>query len=269
MPTATGTNICYETTLPVELGDNPNRPRPGRDWLANPYRVHQRIMWALDGRTAENRPLFRIYRDRVIVRTNTPPDWKRAFLTPPYEAPFLLLNGEVPEAEPREPDLRKDACYWFDILFCPLQHTPPGEIIGETKAGKPKRKRGKRLVKVVRDDSGRIDEQATREKQLEVFIKRLADTGFEPVADNSVFVMDRFLLRASKGKWSDTKETHGVTSSGRKKRVPPMQAHVALTTGQLKVTDSKAALSTLMTGIGPAKSLGCGMLVLGNVAESA
>lgn len=268
MPTATNTGTCYETTLHVDLGDNPHRPRPGRDWLANPYRIHQRIMWALDGQSAENRPLFRIYRDRVMVRTTTPPNWQQAFLTPPHAAPFLLLNSRIPEAQPQVKELHEGACYWFDILFCPPHHTPPGRVIGKTNCGKPKRERGKRIGKVVRDDEGRVDEQATRAKQLEGFVKHLANTGLEPASANSIFVMDRFLLRASKGQWSDVRETHGPTRSGRKRRVPVMQAHVALITGQLRVADPEAAFRTLLNGIGPAKGLGCGMLILGNPVQN-
>ena len=34
------------TMLTVDVGDDPNKPRPGRNWLKNVYRVHQRLSMA-------------------------------------------------------------------------------------------------------------------------------------------------------------------------------------------------------------------------------
>jgi len=36
----------YLSCLLVDVGDNPDRPRPGRRWLRNPYHVHQRLCMA-------------------------------------------------------------------------------------------------------------------------------------------------------------------------------------------------------------------------------
>jgi hypothetical protein len=36
----------YLSCLLVDVGDNPDRPRPGRRWLEQPYRVHQRLAMA-------------------------------------------------------------------------------------------------------------------------------------------------------------------------------------------------------------------------------
>lgn len=267
MTTATDTSTFYETTIHVDLGDNPHRPRPGRDWLANPYRVHQRIMWAIDGQTSENRPLFRIYRDRVIVRTAGQPDWAKAFTTPPFIAPFLLQNGEVPEPQPTELQLKKGDTFWFDMLYCPPHHTPPGQVLGQTSNGKPQRNRGKRVPLLVRDSSGRVDEFATRQKQLDKFLAHLQDSGFAPADGNSVAVLDRFRLRASKGKWAGRSESQDAAATDKTKRGAAMEATVAVIAGRLTVTEPEAALRTLLAGLGPAKSLGCGMLVLGSTCS--
>jgi len=36
----------YLSSLLINIGDNPDRPRPGRAWLRNRYRVHQRLCMA-------------------------------------------------------------------------------------------------------------------------------------------------------------------------------------------------------------------------------
>ena len=36
----------YQSTLMINIGDNPDRPRPGRLWLRNIYHVHQRLWMA-------------------------------------------------------------------------------------------------------------------------------------------------------------------------------------------------------------------------------
>ena len=38
--------MMFLSTLLVDVGDNPDRPRPGRSWLHNVYRVHQRLCMA-------------------------------------------------------------------------------------------------------------------------------------------------------------------------------------------------------------------------------
>ena len=71
----------------------------GRTWLANPYRVHQRLLMAFpDGKS--ERLLFRIEAGRtpprIIVQSSLPADWDRAFL----DHPVLLGRTEQKEASP-------------------------------------------------------------------------------------------------------------------------------------------------------------------------
>lgn len=243
--TATST-LFHETEIFVDLGDNPHRPRPGRDWLANPYRVHQRIMWAIEDIKQDERPLFRIYRDRVQVRTQGEPDWRKAFFTLGREASFMLAEkNEAPQVKVREFDLKAGQRYWFDILFCPPCHSAPGETIGTTAGGKPKRRRGKRIPCIVRNANGRVDEAATRTQHLASFRERLSGSGF---AFQTGFVMDRLRILADKGRHEKQK----------------MQIEASLITGQIEVTNPDLAAATLLIGLGTGKALGCGMLILGN-----
>lgn len=85
----------YLSQLLINVGDNPDRPRPGRLWLRNIYHVHQRLCMAF------------------------PSDWRRnndrPFLEPFKESDFPLLrnpNGNPPEPRHsflfRIDDLTKD-----------------------------------------------------------------------------------------------------------------------------------------------------------------
>lgn len=44
----------YLSTLLIDTGTNPDRPRPGRLWLRNRYRVHQRLCMAFPSRQRAN-----------------------------------------------------------------------------------------------------------------------------------------------------------------------------------------------------------------------
>ena len=49
----------YLSCLLIDVGDNPDRPRPGRLWLRNRYRVHQRLCMAFPyPQTKANDPAF-------------------------------------------------------------------------------------------------------------------------------------------------------------------------------------------------------------------
>ena len=120
----------FISTLLIDVGGNPDRPRPGRLWLRNPYRVHQRLCMAFpsvrrkngdpemlhpyapedfaDGHVhvrrndPEKKPagfLFRIDPMAgggaiILVQSAIQPDWEYAF----RNAGFLLA---APPSEPR------------------------------------------------------------------------------------------------------------------------------------------------------------------------
>jgi CRISPR system Cascade subunit CasE len=78
-------------------------PRPTsrgiQRWLANPYRIHQRICLAFDD---PRRLLFRLEqrpRTRLLVLSPGFPDWERAF------ASFPTLLAGLPRSQPFEPSL--------------------------------------------------------------------------------------------------------------------------------------------------------------------
>lgn len=98
----------YLSLLLVDGGTNPDRPRPGRLWIGNAYRVHQRLAMAFPDSPHETGTgaashvergkgagvLFRIEAGRVegprvLVQSEERPDWDRAFAN----ALFLLRAG--------------------------------------------------------------------------------------------------------------------------------------------------------------------------------
>jgi CRISPR system Cascade subunit CasE len=131
----------FLSLLHVNVGDDPERDQPGRQWLRDIYRVHQRLWMAFpDGaRRAEDpnflgpwdgpaipdpKPtrreagfLFRIERDgcpRILVQSAQRPDWEYAF----QNAPYLLASD--PDRRPRvrefDPAPRRRQAYRFRLL---------------------------------------------------------------------------------------------------------------------------------------------------------
>jgi len=82
-------------------------------WIANPYRVHQRLMMGCDG---EPRLLFRIEEQsqpiKIIVQTKQEPDWEAAF------DDFPVLTG-LSEHKFFDPLLVKGGAYRFRLLANP------------------------------------------------------------------------------------------------------------------------------------------------------
>ncbi len=120
----------FLSRLLIDLGDNPDRPRPGRLWLRNIYHVHQRLCMAFpsESRKADDRDflkpfnpeefgngqvhverkadsgfLFRIdphpskARAVILVQSAVRPDWDYAFRNAGY---LLAAPSEVKDYDP-------------------------------------------------------------------------------------------------------------------------------------------------------------------------
>ena len=74
----------FLSCLLIDIGDNPDRPRPGRIWLRNLYHVHQRLCMAFpsDPRKTDDRD-FLALTSRRISRSNVIwPTKRKPMLTP-------------------------------------------------------------------------------------------------------------------------------------------------------------------------------------------
>jgi len=91
-----------------------NRSRIAVHWLANPYRVHQRLKMAFEG---GERLLYRIEETpdgtQILIQSDVPPDWEAAFAT------FAVL-GRSPEHKRFEPHLAEGRCHRFRLLANPI-----------------------------------------------------------------------------------------------------------------------------------------------------
>jgi len=127
----------YLSTLLIDTGDNPDRPRPGRLWLRNIYHVHQRLSMAFPSRkkiSADERFLkpydpedferpkflFRIesgVRDHatrtvILVQSELQPNWDYAF-----QNASGLVDGW--QYRPLVVDARKASRFRFRLLANP------------------------------------------------------------------------------------------------------------------------------------------------------
>ena len=131
----------FLSLLHVNVGGDPDHPAPGRKWLGDIYRVHQRLWMGfceahrrtedkffLDTWTIPEVPdskpkrqesgfLFRVERDgnpRILIQSVERPDWDYAF----QNAPYLLATD--PDRQPKiiefDPSPRADEMYRFRLF---------------------------------------------------------------------------------------------------------------------------------------------------------
>ena len=64
----------YLSNLLIDVGDNPDRERPGRKWLRNIYHVHQRLCMAFpsDWRLKEDAPFLEPFKDEDFPLLRNP-----------------------------------------------------------------------------------------------------------------------------------------------------------------------------------------------------
>lgn len=236
----------YRSSLLIDVGNNPDRLRPGRLWLRNRYHVHQRLCMAFPSasrkaddvdfltpfkpdefgngqvhvrRAAGSGFLFRIDplpngRVMILVQSAIEPDWGYAF----HNADYLL--AAPPEVKPFEPRFSKGQCLRFRIAGNPTRrlskHSPDAK---EESIGK--------RVPVPTDQL--IDWLARRAESAGFFIQRDATT-----------LQPGYIYMNKNGKGQRLRSV--------------------LFDGLLHVTDSDAFRQALVCGIGSGKAFGFGLL---------
>lgn len=216
----------YLSAIPVETGNDPNRIWPGKRWVSNPYRVHQRLCMAFDGKD-EERILFRIdgpartrrgLRPRVLVQSTQEPNWDAAF----GNAPFLIVGG----------DLRVKP---YDPAFA------PGQVLRFRLRANPTKKQ-----KAEGRKNGARVGLTTEEDRLAWLQRKAEQGGFALLRDSLTMVAE------------------GRQYSRRSRQIDPnghVHVHQAvLFDGLLRIEDGEAFRAALAGGIGPAKAYGFGLL---------
>lgn len=236
----------FLSQLLVNMGDDPDKPRPGMAWIKQTYRVHQRIWmafpddqrvnadpfflgeWSTGGAKPQRSDagfLFRIEPDRptrILVQSIQKPNWKYAF----QNAPYLL--SEPPAEREFDPDYRPGQRFRFRLVMLMVK----------------RRSKNHRLQ----------DPQAP----LEVPIRCLVDDKPDPE-----FTAWRDRLHEASG-------VHGFEVNDL--RIQPNRSlrmkdklnsfNAALFDGALTCTDSDRLKSAVINGLGRGKAFGMGLLSL-------
>jgi CRISPR system Cascade subunit CasE len=262
----------YLSHLMIDVGDNPDRPRPGRLWLRNIYHVHQRLSMAFPTREqrAEDprflrpfdppgfgRPrfLFRIDntieqdcpRAIILLQSDRRPDWDYAFQNARM---FLAAEPEIREYNPAFPP---GAEFRFRIR------------VNLSKKGK-KSKNGDDLRKPREgtDRKGRAKDQGKRvslnwdkdSKPEDVIVPWFANKGWVKLEEQKE-PRQAFELRACNVVQIGWVTAYRPNTKSKEER---MKFRSALLEGTLRVTDPPAFAQAIASGIGPAKAFGFGLL---------
>lgn len=242
----------YVSHLLINVGDNPDRPRPGRLWLRNVYHVHQRLCMAFPApHQRVNDPefirsydpagfdagrfLFRVDnaihrgdpRSVVLVLSAAEPDWGYAFLNA-----RMFLAAE-PEMRQFEPKFAVGDKYRFRIRVNLSKKS--SKYRGNPKLGKDGREHteGKRVALTWNED------QYPEDVIVPWFTEKGARSGFEV---RQCEVLQIGWVNA----WPSTKKA--------------MKFRSALIEGRLEVKDAGLFSNAVVTGIGSAKAFGFGLL---------
>ena len=233
----------YLSVLKVNAEGNPNLPRHGRDWLKNPYEVHQRLCLAFPAFKRDDKGnriaredddanfLYRIegLPARVIVLSRSQPNWQNAF------GNALYLLKEWPENA---------------VLFIPSfsinQKLRFRLLANPTFRAKDERFLGKRCS--LNTDGERF--QWLEKKGVSLETNGHKRGGFSVFADNTTID-----ARGSIVSW---RRKDGETKDDKRKMI----FDAVLFEGTLTVTDPVAFANTVASGIGSGKAFGFGLLSL-------
>ncbi|MGO9177494.1 MAG: type I-E CRISPR-associated protein Cas6/Cse3/CasE [Desulfobaccales bacterium] len=243
------------SSLLIDLGDNPDRPRPGRLWLRNLYHVHQRLCMAFPSpsrksddadflksfkpeefgnnqvhvtRKADSGFLFRIDprpggRAVILVQSAVRPDWDYAF----HNARYLL--AAPPEMKSFDLHFTKGQSLLFRLVANPTRRLRKHSLEAD---GQPIEEKweGKRVP--------------VRDEQLFDWLARRAEpAGFSVKAD-CTNVQPGYIYV------NKTKDGYGH-------RLRSVRYD-----GILNVADPARIQETIIHGIGPGKAFGFGLLSL-------
>lgn len=236
----------FLSCLLIDTGDNPDRPRPGRLWLRNLYRVHQRLCMAFpstariaadehflhpftpgdfaDGhvhiaRTAEAGFLYRVdprppARAVILVQSAIEPDWNYAF----KNACHLL--AATPRVRPWNPAFTAGQRLRFRLRANPVRRARP---VAPERPGP------------------RVPVPPTPEGLRAWLERRAPGLGFS--LDESTIATPGYIY------WSKS------SAKGEGVRLRSV-----LYEGALTVLDPHAFRNAIESGIGPAKAFGFGLL---------
>lgn len=239
----------YLSSLMINTGDNPDRPRPGRTWLRDIYRVHQRLSMAFAPKP-EGSPSIFLYRiDQriednssravILVQSKVEPDWQRAFEN--VRTIFFFL-AVPPQVRVYEPSFAPGERLRFRIrinLSKKIRKARDGTDLRVDRNGAP-RDQSKRAAVTWNGDEGETPDAAIRQW----FAKKADKRGFEPVDKAYDILHLGWVVGHKPGRPENER----------------IRFRSALLEGTLRVTDGAVLLQTVETGLGSGKAFGFGLL---------
>ena len=236
----------YHSFIMVNVGDSPDRPRPGRTWLGNIYRVHQRLAMAFPSKKRRERD----------------PE----FLAP-YDPHDFGQSSDGPAAVHVDRNGKAGFLFRIDHHLVPRLGYRP--VILAQSAERPNWEYAFQNAQFLLRAGPETHEHELRYENQQVLRFRLCAN---PTVkrDGSRHALRE---RADLGSWLSRKaeeggfavqswrERAGKWVSGSKRRgADPIRLWTVTFDGRVRVTDAEGFRRTLAAGIGPAKAFGCGLL---------
>ncbi|MDA1129536.1 MAG: type I-E CRISPR-associated protein Cas6/Cse3/CasE [Chloroflexi bacterium] len=242
----------------VNIGKDPDRPNPGRGWLRNVYRVHQRLCMAFPSesrkvndpdflapfvtedfghkqvrvpRGKENGFLFRIDPSErgevaILVQSSVEPDWDYAFHNAGH---FLASPTEVKQVDA---SFQNRQSFRFRLMANPTRKI-------DTKSSPDGSRRNGRRIPVHADQ---LFSWLSRKSEASGFVVSEGTTAIEP---------GYIYFRKSRTEDNEKALLRSVRYDG-----------------LLEVSDRDKFHVTLCTGLGPGKSMGFGLLSIAAAASN-
>ncbi|MFD3314232.1 type I-E CRISPR-associated protein Cas6/Cse3/CasE [Streptomyces sp. NPDC058694] len=241
---------------------NPLRAE-SRKLLASPRALHAAVQGGIPGPPTEERTLWRLdadnpHRPHLFVLTTDKPDWTHLV----EQAGWPAADGEhyaLRDYAPLLQQLATGRSFAFRLTANPVQNT--------NRPDNPTPRQQQRIEAGERR-SFRLGHR-TAAAQLNWFLTRTARWGFDiPTAPHLDETRD-----------NDGEPPRDVRITTRQRRtfgkgtLTTKEAHVVMNAvtfeGSLRITDPALLTERLLTGIGPSKAYGCGLLTLAPLPERA
>lgn len=295
----------YLSVILVNVGDNPDRPRPGRLWIRDAYRIHQRLCMAFpsDNRLTSDPLFLKPYRSEDFgwspeegrhappsAYSNSPTDEEPRTATPVHvharrrpDSGFLFRLDPLPDNRAVilvQSAIRPSWSYAFQnaphlILAAPQVHEwNPTFAVGQTMRF---RLLANATRKISRED--RPEGKNNRSRRVPVLRENLPEW-LKRQADKYGFAFDDHLLQLRTSyvycglptdhsgpmpEDTDDAEAPPVGKHGGRKKGGRVRLFAAHFDGILHVTDPDLFRTAIVEGIGPAKGFGFGLLSVANV----
>lgn len=233
-----------------------------RALLDNPHKTHGAVVGGLPGHPSTERPLWRWDTDSttnkpyLLVLTQTAPDWTH--LVEQYGWPHA--DGEhirTRDYTPLLDHIDTGREFAFRVTANPVRNAQSRKPASGTDQNTPRTQLSPRTA------------HRTPAHQLSWFLSRTSRWGFDippaPVPASADTPADASMPPApdvrllQPRRLSFHKNPRPRQGQGKTK---PVVLHVATFEGRMRVTDPDALVRTLLTGLGPAKAYGCGLLTL-------